>query len=215
MADHAGVTRYLGTVSAKRKAFGFIRSKDSPVDVFFHSSSCTQYEHIAVGEAVEFTVEQQPGGKKAAIAVCRARQAVPDLQVVESATHVGLVATDTAVGKQSSGFLRYMDQQNTVQHLTFSRGDLASGITSVARGQLVQFHIIIDRRQQLQQSKHAAAHGTAGTSSKHAFMRATQLRPLSNEEQVRPEDPCMLSNLDSGHQVACMSSNLKYGVAGL
>jgi hypothetical protein len=94
------------------------------------------------------------------------------------------------MGQESSGFLRYMDQQGTVQHLTFSVQDFAAGVTSVVRGQLVRFHVLVDRRQQLQQAKQAGAGATAGTSSKHAFMRATQLRPLTSEEQVRPVDCC-------------------------
>uniref|UniRef100_A0A383VYA4 CSD domain-containing protein n=1 Tax=Tetradesmus obliquus TaxID=3088 RepID=A0A383VYA4_TETOB len=184
MADQAVATRYLGTVSAKRKAFGFIRAAELPLDVFFHSASCSDFDDLAVGDAVEFAVEQQPGGKKAAVGVCKASKAAPDLQSVQDASHIGLVATDTAVARLSSGYLRYMDQQGAVQHLTFSVQDFAAEVNSIARGQPVKFQVLIDRRQQLLQAKQAESGGAAGTSSKHAFMRATQLRPLSTEEQA-------------------------------
>jgi cold shock CspA family protein len=189
MGDRATVTRWLGTVSAKRKAFGFIRSINYPTDVFFHSNSCADFSELAVGDAVEFSVEQQPEGKKAAVAVCKADQPARDLCGVDPTPHVGLVATDTASSKQSSGYLRYMDQQGSVRHLTFSTQDLSAGVAAVARGQLVQFHVMTDHRkqqqqQQQQQVKDAAAGGAAATSSKHAFMRATQLRPLSLDEEV-------------------------------
>jgi cold shock CspA family protein len=140
-----------------------------------------------MGDAVKFSVEQQLGGKKAAVAVCKAEQSAPDLCSVAATPHVGLVATDTAASMQSSGYLRYMDQQGSVQHLTFSTQDLCAGVDAVARGQQVQFHVMTDhRKQQLlqQRAKDVAAGGAAANSSKHAFMRATQLRPLSSEEKV-------------------------------
>lgn len=187
MADQAAATRYLGTVSAKRKAFGFIRAAELPLNIFFHSSSCTDFGDLTVGDAIEFAVEQQPGGKTAAVAVCRVNNAAPDLQTVESTQLVGLIATYTAAGQQGSGYLRYVDEQGSVQHLTFSVQDLTPGVTTVARGQLIYFHVRIDwRKQHLHQAKQARPGSSAATSSKHAFMRATQLRPLTSEEEVRP-----------------------------
>eukprot|EP00882_Tetradesmus_deserticola_P009649 GHRQ01010187.1.p1 GENE.GHRQ01010187.1~~GHRQ01010187.1.p1 ORF type:complete len:228 (+),score=55.43 GHRQ01010187.1:350-1033(+) len=186
MADQEAASRYLGTVSAKRKTFGFIRAVGFPLDVFFHSGSCTDFGGLAVGDAVEFAVEQQPGSKTAAVAVCRANSAAPDLQSLEPTQYVGLVATDTAAGKQGSGYLRYMDQQGSVQHITFPVQQLAAGVTSVARGQLVYFHVMTDRRQlRLQQAKQAGPGSSTATSSKHAFTRATQLRPLTSAEEAR------------------------------
>jgi cold shock CspA family protein len=193
-------TSIVGVVSSKQKSFGFIRSH-LPTDTFFHKSACEQYlfESLKVGDAVSFQLDtaSQPGKRVAAHVTSSDQQ--PLLERVDPTELYGRVVKTP--DNPAAGILRYVLRPGKVQHLTFTPSDVCASGTDLEAGQPVRFKLLTDERQK---QSVAASGASSSQHAVHAYMRATDVTPIRQDDMVsiwqlsQPSQDCRASSRQQG-----------------
>jgi hypothetical protein len=135
---------------------------------------------LEVGEAVSFQLDpgSQPG-KRVAAQVARSTEQ-PVLEHVDPTQLFGHVVKPPSTS--AAGILRYVPGPGKVQHLTFKHSGVCSVAADLVAGQPVRFKLLTDERRKLSAK---AAGASASQHAVHAYLRATDVAPISQEDMVR------------------------------
>ncbi|XP_077530803.1 cold shock domain-containing Unr isoform X2 [Haemaphysalis longicornis] len=215
----SGGQRKQGVVCALKDTFGFIERGDVVKEIFFHSSECSDFRALSLGEDVEFSVQLR-NGKEVACGITRLAPGTVVFEDIDPEVLQGRVTVVADRGRPSQA----ASSDPLPGRIVYTRGEQELEMPygerdpkcdySLQVGDQVQFSIATDRRDGLQRATNielldqsfANENRQVDPASPSRFL-ATRIRRLWSVGDDREDGPRTRRSVSNGEGSAAVNGD--------